>query len=130
MSDPEIPSDLRNFILETIDSVGQVEAILLCRANPNEEWCPELVAARLYISEKDAASLLAQLSSLNMLERLEGEPPRYRYRTASPELSALIDQLAATYAKHLISVTKLIHTKPKTRIQQFADAFRIRKDEP
>lgn len=49
----------------------------------------------------------------------------YRYEPA--EKAAMIDRLADLYARHLIPVTNLIHTKPR-RIRAFADAFRFRKD--
>ena len=40
----------------------------------------------------------------------------------------MLERLAEIYAKHLVPVTNLIHSKPKPRIQEFADAFRLRKD--
>lgn len=40
----------------------------------------------------------------------------------------MVDFLAVIYAKHLGPITNLIHTKPKNRVQEFADAFRLRKD--
>jgi hypothetical protein len=40
-----------------------------------------------------------------------------------------VNQVAACYAKYLIPVTNLIHTKPRTRVQEFADAFKLRKEE-
>jgi len=40
----------------------------------------------------------------------------------------MLERTAEAYAKHLVPVTNLIHSKPKPRIQEFADAFRFRKD--
>ena len=39
----------------------------------------------------------------------------------------MIDRLADSYAKQLIPITNMIHSKPR-RIRQFADAFKFRKD--
>jgi hypothetical protein len=39
----------------------------------------------------------------------------------------MIARLADVYARHLIPVTNLIHSKPR-RIREFADAFKLRKD--
>jgi hypothetical protein len=39
------------------------------------------------------------------------------------------DLLADVYARYLVPVTNLIHAKPKSRVQEFADAFKLRKDE-
>ena len=41
---------------------------------------------------------------------------------------SMIDQLAEIYAKNLVEVTNLIHSKIGKRAQQFADAFKWRKD--
>jgi hypothetical protein len=56
-------------------------------------------------------------------------PPGYRYQPASAELIALVNRLTAFYAKHIVPVTNLIHSKPKSRIQEFADAFRLKQKE-
>jgi len=38
MADGHIPDDLREFILQHIDSITQLEALLLLRANAAEAW--------------------------------------------------------------------------------------------
>ena len=40
----------------------------------------------------------------------------------------MVGQVADLYSRYLVPVTNLIHTKKTSRIQEFADAFRIRKD--
>jgi hypothetical protein len=47
MTDDVIPGDLRDFILRHIDSVAQLEALLLLRANPNEDWDVKETATRV-----------------------------------------------------------------------------------
>jgi hypothetical protein len=59
------------------------------------------------------------------------DPPAahcYRYQPASEELRGKIDQLADLYARHLVDVTLLIHSSLDRKAQQFADAFKWRKD--
>ena len=123
MAEEPIPADLRDFILRYIDSVAQLEALLLLRANPQEEWDAQKTASRLYASEAEAAAVLTRLCEDGLLTCHDGI---YRYH---PEENArdVIDRLAATYARHLIPVTNMIHAKPR-RIREFADAFRFRKD--
>ena len=38
------------------------------------------------------------------------------------------NRVADAYAAHLMSITDLIHSRVDRRAQQFADAFRFRKD--
>jgi hypothetical protein len=51
----------------------------------------------------------------------------YRYQPDSPKLAEMVDRLAEFYSKYLVPVTNLIHSKPQTKVQQFAAAFKLRK---
>jgi len=124
-----IPDDLREFILDKIDSIAQLEALLLLRAAPSNDWDAAAVARRLYVDEQEARAVLARSQEEKLLIASAAEPRRYRYQPESPELGRLIDRVAEVYAKHLVPVTNLIHSKPKSRVQEFADAFKFRKDD-
>jgi hypothetical protein len=52
----------------------------------------------------------------------------FLYQPSSETLRARIDQLAELYSKHLVEVTLLIHSSLDRKAQQFADAFKWRKD--
>jgi hypothetical protein len=86
------------------------------------------VAQRLYISEKAATELLVELSAAGFIVVTESETAFYRYHPRSDELREMIDRVADTYAKSLVGVTNIIHSKTGKRAQQFADAFKWRKD--
>lgn len=124
MADDIIPEDLRDFILRHIDSIAQLEALLLLRRNPEEIWTAEASAKRLYISEADAKNVLDRLCADGLLSCSEN---LYRFAGQSDEQRQMVDRLADTYSRHLIQVTNLIHTKPR-RLREFADAFKIRKE--
>lgn len=124
-----IPKDVTQFILNTIDSVAQLEGLLLLRNEPQVEWDAAALSKRLYISEKETAEVLAQLTRDGFLLASADRPPRYRYQPESPELREMVDRVAQVYAKYLVPVTNLIHAKPKSKVQQFADAFKLRKEE-
>lgn len=121
-----IPEDLREFILGHIDSIAQLEALLLLRRNPNEAWTAATAAQRLYISDSEAISALEHLCARGLLSCSDD---RYRLAGESDEDRRMMDQLAEAYARHLIPVTNLIHGKPR-RLREFSNAFRIRKDRP
>jgi hypothetical protein len=124
MTDEVIPADLRDFILKHIDSVTQLEALLLLRANPGESWDVARTAQRLYAKEAEVAEALARLCSDGLLHCVQDV---YRCADVAPDLLAMVDRLAAAYARYLIPVTNIIHAKPG-RIRQFADAFKFRKE--
>lgn len=125
MDDTAIPDDIRDFILNFVDSIAHIEALMLLRRDPEISWNAASLAARLYISVDDAKRVLEELGARGLL-MVNNEV--YRYGCASPELKAMVDRLARIYAAQLIAVTNLVHAKTSSRIKQFADAFRLRKE--
>ncbi len=123
-----IPEDIAQFITNQFDSIAQLEALLLLRGEPNGAWSAPTLAQRLYITEFETVEALEHLRAGGLVIPLAGDPTCYRYEPVSPELRGLVDRTADVYSKHLVPITNLIHAKSKTRVREFADAFRIRKD--
>lgn len=128
MNEDIIPGDLRRFILLNINSVAELECLLLFYNAPEWQADETSVARKLYITEREARLILTHLVERNFLGRTETEIPLYIYRPAFADLTEVIRQLAQFYAQYLVPVTNLIHSKSKNRVQKFADAFWIRKD--
>jgi hypothetical protein len=129
MAHPPIPEDLRRFILTSVPSVPFLEALLLMRADQTQPWRSDTLAARLYVRDKTAEALLHELCTAGMAERSAApDGPTWRYRPESGALRERIDRLAELYASQLVEVTLLIHSTLDRKAQQFADAFKWRKD--
>lgn len=126
MATSPIPEDLRRFVLSSIASVPHLEALLLLRSG--QGWNAAALAERLYVSDKAAAIVLADLCRDGMCVPDAGGL-RYHYQPASPYLAGTIDRLAALYASQLLAITHLIHSRLDRKAQQFADAFKWRKDD-
>lgn len=126
MSPPELPADVRRFILTSIPSVPYLEAVLLLRGEPDTAWDAAQLARRLYVPERNGVELIAQLRSSGIAGAV-GETGSVRYAPPA-ELGALLDRVAQAYATDLVAVTDLIHSRIDRRAQQFADAFRFRKE--
>ena len=124
MADDPIPAEVRNFLIRCIESVAQLEALLLLRTSPQQTWKVPDVARRLYVEEGEAAKLLGGLVSCE-LAVTDGSV--FRYQPRDCELLDLVDRLAETYARSLVPVTRLIHERD-IAIRKFADAFKLRKD--
>jgi hypothetical protein len=129
MVDDLIPEDVKQFILEKIDSVAELEGLLLFSRNPENDWSVEELARRLYATPEQTADVLTRLYSQNFLTVKAGEPLTYQYRPGTQKLAETVDRVAEIYSKYLVPVTNLIHSKPQTKVQQFADAFKLKKKE-
>jgi DNA-binding IclR family transcriptional regulator len=127
MTASPIPDDIRRFVLTSVPSVPYIESLLLLRREAGSTWSPGQLARRVYVPEAKAAELLQSLVASGVVETVAGAPEGYRYHP-SPQLAELLDRLALHYTSNLLAITGLIHSGANRRAQQFADAFRWRKD--
>jgi hypothetical protein len=126
--DHEVSQEIRRFILTSIPSVPYLEAMLLLRQKADAPWNGATLARFLYISEAKADAILVELKQAGIVELEHEEVPAYRYLPASNKLREQIDLIAAIYPKNVVEITNLIHSSSKNKVQQFADAFKLRKD--
>jgi len=124
----DLPPALRAFIVDSIGSVVQLEALLLLRRS-GSEWTLEALRRELRIERDGAAAQLDALVSAGLAAASAGGEPAYRYAPASAERRRLVDELAAAYEDRRVTVIGVIYSKPADTIRTFADAFRLRKDE-
>jgi hypothetical protein len=115
MEPSTIPDDIRRFILLRIPSIPYLEALLLMRDNPAQAWNCQGLAQRLYLNASACDALLQQLHAAGIT-------------ASAPGMAQMLDRLALVYARHLVAVTTLIHSKTNKKAQVFADAFVWRKD--
>jgi len=124
MADELIPPEVREFIIRHIDSIAQLEALLLLLKKRDLQWRVADVASQLYIGEDEAKMVLDQLCADHLaccaddVYWLNEEPSGQK---------SLVQALASFYSRHLIPVTNLVHSKP-SGLRAFSDAFKWRKD--
>lgn len=123
-----IPDELRRFILTSVPSVPFVEAMLLFMAREGSALTLDEIARGLYVPRAAAAQVVDALREAQIVAADAAGAEASRFAPASPELDAMARNLATFYARDLIGVTDLIHSRTARRAQQFADAFRIRKE--
>lgn len=122
---PELPADVEAFVDRNVDTVAQLEGLLLIRESAPATWSATQLAARLYVAPEDAQVVLMTLHRRQLLESTDDG---FHYAPAG-ELREQVDRLAAAYARQLIAITRLIHAKPSASLRNFAAAFRLRNKE-
>lgn len=125
MADELIPQDVRDFIQRHIDSIAQLEALMLLFKQPGERWTRSKVATHLYISDEQASVALEQLCADALVVSVDDLYGLNDDRDAGQR--TLVERLAVHYSRHLIPVTNLVHGKPSAA-RAFAAAFKLRKD--
>jgi hypothetical protein len=120
-----LPEELRVFLLRNVPSIPFVEALLIFRGLGGDPLATEALARRLYVPERDAAHIVEQLRAAQVIQPAAGASHRY---DPNPAIVDVLELLARHYRSNLLEVTSLIHSRTGRMAQQFADAFKIRKD--
>lgn len=124
----DFPLELRQFIDRNIESIVQLETLLLLRQDPNRGWNADQIAKSLYIPPEMSGALIADLSRRGFVKPLSPAEATYSYQPADSESDLMIAQLARFYDERRVAVVSLIYSKPVNKVQTFADAFRLRKE--
>jgi hypothetical protein len=127
MTREPLPDDVRRFVLTSVPSVPYIESLLLMRREAGATWTSSQLASRVYVPVVQAARLLDALAVSGVAARVPGTEGEYCYQP-SQELAELLDRVAIHYASNLLAITDLIHSSLNRRANEFADAFRWRKD--
>lgn len=121
MEKPGISESVKRFLLLSIPSVPYLEALLILRNQKTQLWDADKIAPLLYLNSHAAQGLLDSLQENGVLSR--ELPGQYRYNPRTPEIAALIEELADAYPQHLIEITNLVHAKLNKKAHKFANAF-------
>jgi hypothetical protein len=126
MTSGAIAIEVERFLLDTIDTVPHLEALLLIFQSPATQWTVAELAARIYVSEKDAGDILDDLTRRGVITRVEQAPPAYQFVGRSAAQVELLGQVAYAYRTQLVPVTRFIHSKASRSVRDFARAFRLK----
>jgi hypothetical protein len=124
----DFPAELKQFIAQHVESLAQLEALLILRQDSQQRWKSPDLAQRLYITPDMCEGILANLSRQGFVER-DGDGG-YRYHPTSSEEDRVLADLAIVYQQRRVAVITEIYSKPVNKVQTFADAFRLRREEP
>ena len=128
MTSPEIPARVLQFLAERIDTVPQLEALLLLWENQQRLWSEEELAGRLYVGRQVAAAILQSLQRQQLATIEPGAAVRYRYNPQWDPSGEVMPEVAATYRRHLVPLATFIHSRASTAVREFARAFDFKKD--
>jgi hypothetical protein len=128
VGDEGIPPHVAAFIAEQVDSVMQLELLLLLAARPDRAPVPADLAGELRIDAVWVEGQLRAMAGSGLLQVTDGAPPQFAYRPRTADLARTVADLARAYADRRVTVIGLIFSKPVDKLRTFADAFRLRPD--
>ena len=141
MSNGEITADIERFIQDYINSVEQLEILLLMAGTPQKEWSALEISKKMYRQPDSVAARLEDLRDHGLLSvrqeygattQEEHQKTHLLYCYASNSQDRLVQGLERAYQVRKDAVIQLIFNRPQERPQNnlraFSDAFRIRRD--
>ncbi len=120
-----LPADVRRFIDQHLDSALELEILLLLHRAGRVMTARE-VATELRSDRDHVAATLADLTT-DRLVVSTGEGAALRPGRKNRDVVAA---LARAYETHRVAVVQAIFSKPSEAVRGFADAFRLRDEEP
>lgn len=118
-----IPEHVDAFIKTTVRSIWGLEALLLLRGAPEQNWSPEGLSATLRGAVPLVQGILDGFARAHIVRRLDDNT----YIYAPPaETAALIDALAKVNSEFPMAVAKAILLAPNDKVQTFVDAFKFK----
>jgi predicted transcriptional regulator len=130
MGEDDLPPDVRTLVSRRLHSMEEVDVVLLLARAAQALTVHEIrERLRLPASSLPLASLDRLIANdLIVAESGDGET-RYRYMPADADLRRAVELLAVAYNERPVTLVRLVYQR-RSPAQSFADAFRIRKDEP
>ena len=102
------------FLEENIDTVAQLETLLMMSEQQDRSWLIADVASRNYISDQRATDTLDALQRLGLVSSVES-PTRYRFAPPTDEVRAVVADLARCYQKNLSANHRASFTQNRPR---------------
>ena len=117
------------FVRSHIDSVGQLEILLLLHAAKGESRTVGQINDALRSNRWSVETRLGGLEARGLVAgEGSGDQRQFRFAPRSPELGANVDRLSTVYQEFRGRIIDLIFS-PKDRLRDFSDAFRIKDEE-
>lgn len=124
-----LPPDVQAFVTDHIDSIEQLEVLLLLCKEPERVWSLEQLSSELRGSPRSIRRRLDDLCAMKLAQLTTGTPDTFRYQPDDERKAATVAALAGLYRTYRVAITELIFRSSKSKMLTFARAFRIKGDD-
>ena len=127
MVEDVIPLAVQQFLLTRIDSIAQLEALLLLYSDPSQTWDCAEISRRLYIDETICTEILKGLTRQRLLVKADA---RYRFHCDPPELESTVRLVRDIHQTPHSRDENFIHNKPNRQNSRTRSKSPRRNDWP
>jgi hypothetical protein len=120
---------VRQFLKEHIRSLEQLEILLLLQKDAQREWSPAEVYRVVRSSERSVTETLETLGRQGLLRKTElPAESKFQFSPSTDLLRTTIGNLADLYSERRVRIVEAIYSERISPMDEFAKAFRLRKD--
>lgn len=120
--------DVYEYILERIDTVPHLEAVILLWNSRPVGWTPQELASRLYVPAEKVTDILNDLIRQQIVQQIAASPSKYSYLPSTQEQDEWMYKVDTAYRHELVRISTMLHSKVPPPVREFARAFRFKKD--
>jgi hypothetical protein len=124
----QLPASLRAFLYSCIDSIEQLELLMLLKDSREGRTAREL-AQEVGIPDGRARAYLQALAARGLAHVAVSQENRYSFRPASEALAGYCNELSNHLRDRRSDVLRFVSTLPPPAVRSFANAFKLRESE-
>jgi predicted ArsR family transcriptional regulator len=128
VGEDDLPAAVKALINDCIDSVEQLEILLLLHKGRGRRFSAADVCAELRTNGDSTRERLDELVSRGLAVAGDDDGRRVYQLVPDRDRERAVAAVAEAYDARRVSVITFVVTKPVDRIRSFADAFRLRRD--
>ena len=124
-----LSTEIKTFLDSKIDSVDELEVLLLVRTKPAKEWDALEIARELRLDPITASTLLMSLYVKGLIGHQEkkGRLNEFCYGESPKESDRPLSELATLIQRARTEVIDYVTTQQRRQLQAFSDAFDPKK---
>jgi hypothetical protein len=122
-----VTPEAREFIERTVDTIRQLDILMLLRRSPDRVWRADEIASELQMTTATVSASVGGLHASGVLATEGANPVAYRYEPRSITLHAGVESVAAAYETDPLPVVRAVLDKPPRALRTFSDAFLFRR---
>lgn len=128
MNESGFSNELSGFISARIKSLEQLEILLLLSGNPHKHWTAQGVYEVVKSSIGSVKERLKEFCEAGIVKVEDGAETYYRFSPESEVIWNVVNELREAYKQRPVKVVEAIYSKPPEGVEEFARAFRLRKE--
>lgn len=120
---------VKAFVAAHVRTLDELQLLMAIVQSEDRWWDADAAAREFGMAVPEARAALDHLAARNLLDIRIGEDLHYRFRPGTPELGEAARAAAETYRHRPLDVARLVQRPEHRSVRDFADAFRIRRDD-